>query len=149
MSQAITADLFQAVLLGYLRKYATGRTNAHTQNTIASDLRRLGLTATTRSVRDALAALASSGWPVATTAAPPAGAFLCVTRQDFLAGYNHLAGRLRAQGMRCRRFRETARAALNGQTVFNFAEAEGAFYELEGAPLLAATSGRGPLEGKR
>jgi transposase len=124
------------LVLGYLRKHARGRATARTQARIAADLRGLGLDVTSRAVRNALADLVRLGAPVGTTPAKPPGAFLCEDRADFLAAYRNLAIRFRAQAARARRFRETARAALDGQRTFDFWEADGAFAELERAPLL-------------
>ncbi len=136
----LTSDLLAVVVLGYLRRYCWGREAARTQGRIGLDLRHLGLQLTTRDVRDALSDLVLAGWPVGTTAANPAGAFICETRDDYLAAYRNLYVRVRGQARRCRRFRETARAALSGQKVFDFYEAVGTFADLEGAPLLAGVS---------
>ena len=132
----ITENMLGVLVLGYLREHARGRAAARTQGRIAVDLRGLGLTVSSRSVRDALADLVRLGAPVGTTPAKPAGAFVCETRADFLAAYRNLAIRFHAQAARARRFRETARAALDGQRTFDFWEADGAFAELERAPLL-------------
>ncbi|HUX03056.1 MAG TPA: hypothetical protein VMY35_19015 [Phycisphaerae bacterium] len=134
----VATDLVQTILLGYLKRYAWGRAAARTQGRIGLDLRHLGLDVTTRDVRDALAALALAGAPVGTTAANPAGAFVCESREDYLLAYRNLYVRVRRQARRCRRFKETARAALSGQTVFDFGEADEQYHDLANAPLLAA-----------
>ena len=110
----LTSDLLAVVVLGYLRRYCWGREAARTQGRIGLDLRDIFLQLTTRDVRDALSDLVLAGWPVGTTAANPAGAFICETRDDYLAAYRNLYVRVRGQARRCRRFRETARAALSG-----------------------------------
>jgi len=144
----LNPDLLAIVILGYLRRYCWGRAAARTQGRIGLDLRHLGLAVTTRDVRDALAALVLAGWPVGTTAAKPAGAFVCETRADFLSAYRNLYVRVRGQARRCRRFKETARAALSGQEAFDFYEADAKFADLEGAPLLASVgAGEGATAG--
>jgi len=137
----VTSDLLQLLILGYLRKYAVGRAAARTQPRIAGDLRDLGLTVGTRDVRDALADLVLGGWPVGTATGRPSGAFLCADREDFRAGYRNLTRRFRSQAARARKFAATASAALAGQRVFNFDEADSTFAELAAAPLLAGTGG--------
>ena len=138
----VNPDLLAMIVLGYLRKHAGGRAAARTQGRIGWDLRRLGLVVTTRDVRDALATLVLAGWPVATTTAKPAGAYLCVTRDDFLTGYANLYKRVRIQAKRCRRFKATARAALSGQTTFDWYEADARYADLANAPLLVGEGGR-------
>jgi len=121
-----------------LRRHCRGRAAARPTARIAQDLRDLGISAPTREVRACLADLVTAGWPVGSSSAKPAGAYLAERRDDSKAGYLTLVRRFRAQARRARKFRETARAALSGQAVFNFDEAENAFHELQAAPLLAA-----------
>jgi hypothetical protein len=141
----ISQNLLGVLILGYLRKHARGRAAARTQGRIAADLRGLGLDVTTRQVRDAAGALVLAGWPVGTAAGKPGGVFLCTGRADFLLAKHNLTHRLAAQAARARCFDETVAAALSGQRTFDFFEADGAFAELERAPLLAAADeGCGP-----
>jgi len=137
----VSQNILAILVLGYLRKNCQGRAAARTQPRIAGDLRDLGLTVGTRDVRDALADLVLGGWPVGTATGRPSGAFLCADREDFRAGYRNLTRRIRAQAGRARRFKATAEAALSGQRVFDFLEAEAQFAELERAPLLAVGEG--------
>jgi hypothetical protein len=128
--------LIEALVLGFLAKHARGRERGMTQGCIAARLGALGMEVDVRAVRDALAALTLRGEPVGTSSG--GGCFLCVKRADFLLAYRNLYGRLQTQSKRCDRFKQTARAALSGQRTFNFAAAESALAQLEGAPLLAA-----------
>lgn len=137
----VSKNILGVLILGYLRKHARGRAAARTQARIAADLRGLGLEVTARAVRDALADLVSQGWPIGTTPARPAGAFVCETRADFLTAYRNLAIRFRAQAARARHFRETARRALSGQAILDFDEADSVFHELAAAPLLPGAGG--------
>jgi hypothetical protein len=137
--------LIEALVLGFLAKHARGRERPVTQGRIAAHLRSLGVNVDTRAVRDAMAAVSLRGEPVGTSSG--GGCFLCMDRPDFLLAYRNLYGRLRTQAKRCDRFKETARAALSGQRTFDFAEAESALAQLEGAPLLpAAALGAGGSE---
>jgi len=138
---------YHALLLGYLARHCRGRARARTQGRIAADLRALGVEVTTRDVRDLLADLVLAGAPVGTTAGSPAGAFLCLDREDFLTAYRNLYTRVRRQARRCDRFKRTARAALSGQLTFDFAEAERRYAALAEAPLLAAATTRAGEEG--
>jgi len=140
VSESITSSLLAALVVGYLRKHCPGRQRARTQTEIASDLRGLGLDVSVRAVRDAIADLRLAGCPVGTSSG--GGCFLCLSARDFRVAYRNLYGRLRTQAKGCRALKATARRALSGQAVFDFAEAENVLAELEAAPLLAAASGR-------
>lgn len=131
----MTANPLPLLLLGFLAKHCQGEEKARTQWQIAVALNTLGLNITTRDVRDAAAALVDQGYPVGTTTK---GCFICMDGRDFRYAYRNLAQRMRAQGHRARRFKVLAREALNGQSRFDFAEAERRFADLEAAPLLAA-----------
>ncbi|MFO8011690.1 MAG: hypothetical protein R6X20_00145 [Phycisphaerae bacterium] len=133
----------QALVLGYLSRHCRGRARARTQAKIAADLRGLGVEMTARDVRDLLADLVLDGQPIGTTAGRPAGAFLCESREDFLAAYGNLYKRVRRQARRCDRFKQTARAALSGQFTFDFAAAAARFDAVADAPLLAAAAEAG------
>ncbi len=133
----MTSDLFAIILAGYLKTHCQGRAHARTEAQIAGDFRRLGMEIKTRDVQDAIAALACRGWPIGTTSGKPCGAFVCLDRHDFRAAYRTLYKRMIVQGKRCRRFKATAREALNRQRHFDFAEAQEKYEDLEHAPLLA------------
>ena len=136
---AMTPDLFNLVTLGYLKRYCAGEAAARTEKRIARDLQALGLAVDGRDIRNAVADLAGGGWPVGTSSR---GAFVCQSRADWRTAYRNLYSRLRTQGRRCRRFRQTFREVANGQRVFDFAEAEAQLADFEAAPLLAAAAER-------
>jgi len=131
-------QLVQRLVLGFLAKYARGRDRAASHARIAAHLRGLSLDVDVRAVQDATTALRLEGLPVGTSSG--SGCFLCVAAVDFRTGYRNLYGRLRTQAKGCRRFKETARAFLSGQRVFDFAEAAGFLGEIEDAPLTAGVA---------
>lgn len=134
----MTANSLPLILLGYLRKHCPGEDRARTQRRVAIDLNSLGLNITSRDVRDGVAGLVDLGFPIGTSTR---GVFICQDGRDFRHAYRNLAQRMRAQGRRCRRFKTTAREILNGQRVFDFAEAERRYADLEREPLLARAEG--------
>jgi hypothetical protein len=128
--------LTETLILGYVNKWCRGVRAARSMETVARHLRGMGLAqVTSREVRDAVQSLSLHGWPIGTGSG---GVFLCLVGPDFRAGYRNLYCRLREQAKRCEAFKAMARAAMSGQRVFDFAEAERKFQELEQAPLLAA-----------
>jgi len=145
VDRLVTTDMLGALVGGYLARYCRGFDQARPQARIAVDLRDLGLTASTRDVRDAIAALRLEGAPIGTSSG--GGCFLCLTGPDFRVAYANLYRRLRTQAKGCRAFKRTARRALSGQRVFDFAEGQNLLAELEAAPLLATASDRGPFAG--
>jgi len=131
----VTAPILPVLLLGFLAKHCQGEGRAKTQRQIAIALNALGLNISTRDIRDAAAFLVDQGFPVGTSGR---GCFLCETGRDFRHAYKNLATRMRAQGRRARRFKQTYRETLSGQRRFDFAEATRRYTDLESAPLLAA-----------